>query len=38
MPPLSSLKRFSRYFVDKMIALLYEVPKLEKGDNSVKYL
>ena len=26
-----------RYFVDK-IALLYKMPKSEKGDNSVKYL
>ena len=35
--PLSLLKRFSRYFVDK-IALLYKMPESEKGDNSVKYL
>ena len=33
---LSQLKRFSRHIVDK-IALLYEMPKSEKGDNSVKY-
>ena len=26
-----------RYFVDK-VALLYKIPKSEKGDNSVKYL
>ena len=31
------LKQFSRYFVDKT-ALLYKMPKSEKGDNSVKYL
>ena len=35
--PLSQLKRFSRYFVDK-VALLYEMQKSEKGDNSVNYL
>ena len=35
--PLSYLKLFSRYFVDK-IALLYKMPKSEKGHNSDKYL
>ena len=30
-------KAVLRYYVDK-IPLLYEMPKSEKGDNSVKYL
>ena len=31
------LKQFLGYFVDK-IALVHKMPKLEKGDNSAKYL
>ena len=30
-------EEFSRYFVDK-VALLYKMPKSEKGYNSTKYL
>ena len=37
MPDIMILaKAVSIYFVDK-IALLYKMPKLEKGDNSAKY-
>ena len=31
------IKGFSRYFVHK-VALLYKMPKSEKGDNLAKYL